>query len=144
LIAEVAMRLQGDAAGASGGFVFLYNYVSNANDYQYLTFLVRGDQRFSVAQQLPGGAGHDRKLIDLAQHPAIKPGTGVVNLLRVEVRQGKFSCFVNDQPVYLDQPVPAEVAGFSALSFAANVAKTSVEPDATAIFTNFRYEKVSQ
>ncbi len=143
-LAEVAMRLQGDAAGASGGFGVLYNVVSNPSDYQYLTFLVRADQRFSVAQQLPGGVGHDRKLIDLAQHPAIKPGIDVVNLLRIEVRQGKFSCFVNDQPVYLDQAVPAEVAGFSALSFAANVAKTSVEPDATAIFTNFRYEKVSQ
>ncbi len=142
-IAEVEMRLQGDAEGAAGGFVFLYNYASNVNDYQYMTFMIRGDRRFSVAQQLPGGEGHDHRLIDLAQQSAINPGTNVVNLMRIEVRQGKFSCYANNQPIYLDQVVPNEVAGFNALAFAANVTKTSVLSDATATFINFRYEKLS-
>ncbi len=143
-IAEAELRLQGDSMSAAGGFVFLYNYISNALEYQYLTFLIRADRRFSVAQQLPGGEGHDHKFIDWAQHPAIAPGLGTVNLMRVEVRQGKFSCYANNQPLYLDQVVPNEVAGFSAFSFAANVLRTSVEPDATATFSNFRYENLSQ
>jgi eukaryotic-like serine/threonine-protein kinase len=143
-IAEVEMRLQGDPMGAAGGFVFLYNYVSNSAEYQYLTFQIRADRRFSVSQQLPGGEGHEHKFIDWAQHGAIIPGTNTVNLMRVEVRQGKFSCYANNQPLYLDQIVPNEVAGFSSLSFAANVLKSSVEPTATAIFSNFRYEKLSQ
>ncbi|MDQ6601267.1 MAG: protein kinase [Chloroflexota bacterium] len=142
--AEVEMRLQGDAAGAAGGFVFLYNYASNVNDYQYLTFTIRGDRKFSVAQQLPGGEGHDQKLIDLAQQAAINPGTNVTNLMRIEVRQGKFSCYANNQPIYLDQVVPYEVKGFTALAFAANVTKSSVESDATATFSNFRYENLSR
>ena len=143
-IAEVEMRLQGDSIDAAGGFIFLYNYISNAAEYQYLTFLIRADRRFSVSQQLPGGEGHEHKFIDWAQHGAIMPGTNVVNLMRVEVRLGKFSCYVNNQPVYLDQIVPNEVAGFSALSFAADVLKESVEPNATAIFSKFRYENLSQ
>jgi len=142
-IAEAEIRLQGDAEGASGGFVFLYNYASNVNDYQYMTFMIRGDRRFSVAQQLPGGEGHDHRLIDLAQQAAINPGTDAVNLVRIEVRQGKFSCYANNQPIYLDQVVPNEVAAFNALAFAANVSKTSVLSDATAVFSNFRYEKLS-
>ena len=129
---------------AAGGFVFLYNYASNVNDYQYLTFIIRGDRKFSVAQQLPGGEGHDQKLIDLAQQAAINPGTDVTNLMRIEVRQGKFSCYANNQPIYLDQVVPNEVKGFTALAFAANVTKNSVESDATATFSNFRYENLSR
>lgn len=140
-MAEVEMRLRGDPEGAAGGFVFLYNYESMNEKKQYLTFQSRADGQFSIAQQLPGGEGQKILFNDWTQHPAIKIGTDIVNLLRVEVRGGKFSCYINNQPVTLNQPVPAQVATNTYLSFAANVLRQSVDQTATAIFTKFRYEK---
>jgi serine/threonine-protein kinase len=143
-IAEVEMRVQGDPEGAAGGLIFLYNYVSQGDQQQYLDFIVRADGQFMVAQQLTGGEGHKMLFNDWTQHAAIKPGRDIVNLLRVEVRSGAFSCYVNNQPVMLAQTIPAEVAPFSALSFAADVLTTSIEPEAAALFSTFRYEKLTR
>ncbi|MCA1666447.1 MAG: hypothetical protein LC793_03420 [Thermomicrobia bacterium] len=108
-----------------------------------MLFLVRTDGRFQIAQQFTGGSGRQIPIVDWAQSKYILPGPAMTNLLRVEVRAGQFACYVNNQPVRLPQAVPAEVASFSALAFAANVLKESVEPDARAIFSKFRYEKLT-
>lgn len=142
-LTDVEMRLVGDPVGTAGGILFLYNYIGKSELQQFLTFLVRGDGRFSVVQQLPGGAGNSVTRIDWAPHPAIQTTRDATNLLRVEVRAGNFGCYVNNQPMTLNQPVPAEVAGFSALSFAADVLTASVEPGASAVFRNLRYEPLS-
>ena len=143
-MAEVEMRVQGDPEGAAGGVIFLYNYVSQGDQQQYLDFIVRADGRFMVAQQLTGGEGYKMLFNDWTPHAAIRPGRGISNLLRVEVRSRAFSCYVNNQPVMLAQTVPAEVAPFSALSFAADVLTTSTEPEVTALFSAFRYEKLTR
>jgi serine/threonine protein kinase len=143
-IAEVEMRVQGDPEGAAGGLIFLYNYVSQGDQQQYLDFIIRADGRFMVAQQLTGGEGHKMLFNDWTQHAAIKPGRDIMNLLRVEVRSGAFSCYVNNQPVMLAQTIPAEVAPFSALSLAADVLTASTEPEAAALFSAFRYEKLTR
>ncbi len=137
--AEVEMRLTGDPAGSAGGILFLFNRVSRTEEQQFLLFLLRGDGRFSVQQQLPGGEGHNVARIDWTPSAAIKTGANALNTPRVVVRAGTLTCGVNGQQI-AQLPVPAEVAAFNAFALAADVLKESAQPEASATFRTLRYE----
>lgn len=137
-MAEVEMRLTGDPKGSCGGMLLLFNYVSANDQQQFLTFLLRGDGNYRIAQQRPGGEG-DVARVDWTPSQAIKTAPDAVNVPRVSVRAGKLNCAVNGQQV-AQIPVPAELAGFSAFALAARVLTESGQRDASAIFRNLRYE----
>ncbi len=136
--AEVEMQLTGDSL-AAGGILFLFNYVSQAERQQYLVFLARADGRFKIAQQLPGGIGHDAARVDWTPTNAIKQGAGATNVVRVIARGGTLICGVNGQQL-AQLPVPAELATFRGFALAADVPIESTLTEATATFRNLRYE----
>lgn len=140
-MAEAEMRLMGDPKGACGGILFLFNYVSASDQQQFLTFLLRGDGNYRIAQQRPGGEGDDAR-VDWTSSQAIKTAADAMNVLRVSVRAGKLRCAVNGQEV-AQLTVPAELAGFSAFALAARVLTESSQRDASAIFRDLRYESIT-
>ncbi len=137
--AEVEMSLAGDLPNSAGGMLFMFNSVSRSEDQQFLLYLLRGDGRFSVQQQLPGGEGHNAARIDWTASAAIKTGANARNTPRIVVRAGTLICGVNGQQI-AKLPIPAEVATFSAFALAADVLKESAQPEASATFRNLRYE----
>ena len=139
--ADVDMRLVGDPASSAGGMLFHFNNVSRAEDQQFLLFLLRGDGRFSVQQQLPGGEGHAIARIDWTASSAIKTGANAMNTPRIILRAGTLTCGVNGQQI-AQLPVPAEVAAFSAFALAADIFKESTQSEASAIFRSLRYESL--
>lgn len=133
------MSLAGDSPNSAGGMLFLFNGISRTEEQQFLLYLIRGDGRFSVQQQLPGGEGHNVARIDWTASAAIRTGANARNTPRVVVRAGMLICGVNGQQI-AQLPVPAEVATFAAFALAADVLKESAQPEASATFRNLRYE----
>lgn len=135
---EVEMRLAGGPLSV-GGILFLFNYVSAAEQQQFLLYTLRADGKFKVSQQLPGGEGAGITRIDWTASGAIRTGPDAPNVLHVTVRNGTLIAGANGQRM-VQMPVPAEVATFSAFALAANVITESLQQDATATFRNLHYE----
>jgi serine/threonine-protein kinase len=139
---EVSMKLIGPPPTTAGGILFNFNYISQRENQQFMIFLVRGDGRYALFQQSPGGDDHFQARVDFSNAfpVTIDPNTPI--LAGVNVSGDQLSCYLNRQQM-IRIPLPAEVANFSALALAAQVLDDSAQQDISIVFSNLRYEPLT-
>ena len=140
---EVTMKLMGMPQTTAGGILFNFNYVpsDHRNEQQFLLFLARGDGRYALFQQFPGGSDQFKARLDYANAFPVKVDPDAPIVVSVEVRGKQLACAVNGQRV-LALETPAEVATFSAVALAAQIQEGSTLPEISATFSNLRYESI--
>lgn len=141
---EVTMKLTGMPQTTAGGILFNFNYVPSdrRNEQQFLLFLARGDGRYALFQQFPGGSDQFKARLDYANAFPVKVDPDAPIVVSVEVRGKQLACAVNGQRV-LALETPAEVATFSAVALAAQIQEGSTLPEISATFSNLRYESIT-
>jgi hypothetical protein len=140
--AEVSMKILGPPPTTAGGILFNFNYISQREQQQFLIFLIRGDGRYALFQQSPGGDDHFQARVDFSNAFPLTLQESAPLTAGVDVRGDQLACYINRQQV-IKIPMPAEVAGFAALALAAQVQDASPQQDISIVFSNLRYEPIT-